>query len=62
MKPPAAWFSGKAFYTTAGLRNWYANFEHPTRHTDDRFDTVDLTVDLVIDPALSTLTWKDEDE
>ncbi|MFE4800369.1 DUF402 domain-containing protein [Streptomyces sp. NPDC056708] len=61
-KPPAVWFSINAFYTTAGLRNWYVNFEHPTRRTDDGFDTLDLTVDLVIDPDLSTLTWKDEDE
>lgn len=61
-KPPAAWFSVNAFYTSAGLRNWYVNFEHPTRRTENGFDTFDLTVDLVIDPDLSTLTWKDEDE
>lgn len=50
------------FFTTGGLRNWYVNFEHPTCRTNDGFDTFDLTVDLVIDPDLSTLTWKDEDE
>ncbi|WP_033329654.1 DUF402 domain-containing protein [Streptomyces yerevanensis] len=61
-KPPAAWFSINAFYTSAGLRNWYVNFEHPTRRTLDGFDTFDLTVDLVVDPELSRLTWKDEDE
>uniref|UniRef100_A0AAU2AF25 DUF402 domain-containing protein n=1 Tax=Streptomyces sp. NBC_00093 TaxID=2975649 RepID=A0AAU2AF25_9ACTN len=61
-KPPAAWFSINAFYTPAGLRNWYVNFEHPTRRRTDGFDTFDLTVDLVIAPDLSTLTWKDEDE
>ncbi|KIF72923.1 hypothetical protein QR77_00670 [Streptomyces sp. 150FB] len=61
-KPPAAWFSINAFYTSAGLRNWYVNFEHPTRRTENGFDTFDLTVDLVIDPDLTTLTWKDEDE
>ncbi|MFF4229676.1 DUF402 domain-containing protein [Streptomyces sp. NPDC001820] len=43
-KPPAAWFSINAFYTGAGLRNWYVNFEHPTRRTEDGFDTFDLTV------------------
>ncbi|MFE2094186.1 hypothetical protein [Streptomyces sp. NPDC059460] len=59
-KPPAAWFSGNAFFTAAGLRNWY--FEHSTRRTDEGFDTFDLTADLVIDPDLSTVTWKDEDE
>ncbi|MGW1433345.1 DUF402 domain-containing protein [Streptomyces sp. NPDC002431] len=61
-KPPTAWFSVNAFFTAAGLRNWYVNFEYPARRTDDGFDTFDLAVDLVIDPDLTTLTWKDEDE
>ncbi|CAL9627218.1 DUF402 domain-containing protein [Streptomyces sp. enrichment culture] len=61
-KPPAAWFSVNAFYTGAGLRNWYVNFEHPTRRTTDGFDTFDLTVDLVVDPDLTRWEWKDEDE
>ncbi|MEU9983779.1 DUF402 domain-containing protein [Streptomyces sp. NPDC050856] len=61
-KPPAAWFSVNAFYTSAGLRNWYVNFEHPTRRTTYGFDTFDLTVDLVIDPDLTSWRWKDEDE
>ncbi|WP_405607447.1 DUF402 domain-containing protein [Streptomyces sp. NBC_00076] len=61
-KPPARWFSINAFYTTAGLRNWYVNFEHPMVRTVNGFDTFDLTVDLVVDPDLTTLTWKDEDE
>ncbi|WP_235990919.1 hypothetical protein [Streptomyces ureilyticus] len=30
-KPPTAWFSINAFYTSGGLRNWYVNFEPPTR-------------------------------
>jgi hypothetical protein len=61
-KPAGEWFSVNAFFTGTGLRNWYVNFEHPTTRTDDGFDTFDLAVDLVIDPDLSTLTWKDEDE
>ncbi len=61
-KPPAAWFSINAFFTAAGLRNWYVNFEHPTRRTETGFDTLDLAVDLVIEPDLTTWTWKDEDE
>ncbi|WP_063729254.1 DUF402 domain-containing protein [Streptomyces sp. RTd22] len=65
-KPPAVWFSVNAFYVPDGdghrLRNWYVNFEHPTRRTADGFDTFDLAVDLVIDPDLSKLRWKDEDE
>ncbi|MEU3188907.1 DUF402 domain-containing protein [Streptomyces sp. NPDC006923] len=65
-KPPAAWFSINAFYVPDGdgrrLRNWYVNFEQPTRRTREGFDTFDLTVDLVVDPDLSRWTWKDEDE
>ncbi|MFJ7260374.1 DUF402 domain-containing protein [Streptomyces globosus] len=61
-KPPAAWFSVNAFYGSAGLRNWYVNFEHPIRRTPDGFDTFDLTVDLVADPGLTRWEWKDEDE
>lgn len=61
-KPPTAWFSVNAFYTSAGLRNWYVNFERPTRLTTDGFDTFDLTVDLVVTPDLTSWQWKDEDE
>ncbi|MFC9843850.1 DUF402 domain-containing protein [Streptomyces sp. NPDC060223] len=61
-KPPTAWFSVNAFYTSAGLRNWYVNFEHPTRRTRDGFDTFDLAVDLVVAPDLNSWHWKDEDE
>ncbi|WP_418961166.1 DUF402 domain-containing protein [Streptomyces tritici] len=61
-RPPTAWFSVNAFYEAAGLRNWYVNFERPTRRTPNGFDTFDLTVDLVVAPDLTTWTWKDEDE
>ncbi|MFE4453088.1 DUF402 domain-containing protein [Streptomyces sp. NPDC056796] len=61
-KPPTAWFSINAFLTTAGLRHWYVNFEHPTRRIETGFDTLDLAVDLVIDPDPSTWMWKEEDE
>ncbi|MFH8295368.1 DUF402 domain-containing protein [Streptomyces sp. NPDC018059] len=61
-KPPTAWFSVNAFYTSGGLRNWYVNFEHPTRRTTNGFDSFDLTVDLVVDPDLTRWEWKDEDE
>ncbi|MFD3550387.1 DUF402 domain-containing protein [Streptomyces sp. NPDC058655] len=47
----------------ARLRNWYVNFEHPTtRRTTAGFDTLDLTVDLVVTPDLTRWEWKDEDE
>ncbi|MGW6771450.1 DUF402 domain-containing protein [Streptomyces sp. NPDC055037] len=65
-KPPAAWFSINAFFVPDGegrrLRNWYVNFEHPTRRREAGFDTFDLTVDLVVTPDLTRWEWKDEDE
>ncbi|MFJ1581181.1 DUF402 domain-containing protein [Streptomyces sp. NPDC088182] len=65
-KPPAAWFSVNAFFVPDGegrrLRNWYVNFEHPTRRRGAGFDTFDLTVDLVVTPDLTRWEWKDEDE
>lgn len=55
-KPPTAWFSVNAFFVPDGdgrrLRNWYVNFEHPTRRTEAGFDTLDLT----------RWEWKVEDE
>lgn len=65
-KPPTSWFSVNAFFVPEGdgrrLRNWYVNFEHPTRRTEAGFDTLDLTVDLVVAPDLTRWKWKDEDE
>ncbi|MGW5779180.1 DUF402 domain-containing protein [Streptomyces sp. NPDC003863] len=61
-KPPTAWFSINAFYTSAGLRNRYVDFERPTTRTAGGFDTFDLTVDLLIDADLAGWRWKDEDE
>ncbi|MFE6553230.1 DUF402 domain-containing protein [Streptomyces sp. NPDC057746] len=61
-KPPTAWFGVNAFYTSAGMRNWYVNFEHPIRRTRGGFDTFDLAVDLIVAPDLSRWHWKDEDE
>ncbi|MFC9222529.1 DUF402 domain-containing protein [Streptomyces hygroscopicus] len=52
-KPPTTWFSVNAFSTSAGLRNWYVNFERPTARTGDGFDTFDLTADLVLAPDLT---------
>ncbi|MFJ9080522.1 DUF402 domain-containing protein [Streptomyces sp. NPDC102278] len=71
-KPPTAGFSINAFYISDGhghghrhgrrLRNWYVNFEHPARRATGGFDTLDLTVDLVVTPDLTRWEWKDEDE
>ncbi|WP_331446612.1 DUF402 domain-containing protein [Streptomyces xanthochromogenes] len=66
-KPPTSWFSVNALFVPGSgggrrLRNWYVNFEHPACRTAAGFDTLDLTVDLVIAPDLTGWEWKDEDE
>ncbi|SEB59707.1 DUF402 domain-containing protein [Streptomyces sp. TLI_105] len=65
-KPPAAWFRINAFFVpdSGGRRprNWYVDFEHPTRRTEAGFDTFDLTIDMLVDPDLARWEWKDEDE
>lgn len=64
--PPGEWFSVNAFFAPSGggprLIHWYVNFERPQRRGPLGFDTFDLLLDLVIDPDLSRVTWKDEDE
>ncbi|MGW3185062.1 DUF402 domain-containing protein [Kitasatospora sp. NPDC001119] len=56
-------FSVHRFLTPDGrpLR-WYVNFERPYRRTAIGIDTLDLFLDLVITPDLSSYSWKDEDE
>ncbi|MET8624588.1 DUF402 domain-containing protein [Kitasatospora sp. NPDC004669] len=57
------WFFLHHFQTPAGepLR-LYVNFERPAVRTRIGIDTLDLLVDLVVEPDLSAATWKDEDE
>ncbi|MFF2819582.1 DUF402 domain-containing protein [Kitasatospora cineracea] len=58
-----SWFSLHHFQTPAGepLR-LYVNFERPAVRTPIGIDTLDLLVDLVVAPDLSSWQWKDEDE
>ncbi|MEU8515951.1 DUF402 domain-containing protein [Kitasatospora sp. NPDC048722] len=43
--------------------HWYVNFEVPHRRRPGiGIDTMDLAVDLVVEPDLSAHRWKDEDE
>ncbi|MEV0537219.1 DUF402 domain-containing protein [Kitasatospora sp. NPDC050463] len=59
------WFSVHCFQdavTKEPLR-WYVNFEHPYRRRPGvGIDTLDLCLDLVIAPDLSTHRWKDQEE
>ncbi|MFE5586104.1 DUF402 domain-containing protein [Kitasatospora sp. NPDC056531] len=60
---PGEWFSAHHFQTPAGepLR-LYVNFEKPAVRTRIGIDTLDLLVDLVVEPDLSGHRWKDTDE
>ncbi|MFI8455552.1 DUF402 domain-containing protein [Kitasatospora sp. NPDC085464] len=56
-------YSVHRFLTPEGRPlHWYVNFERPYRRTAIGIDTLDLFLDLVITPDLSTYAWKDEDE
>jgi len=50
--------SGKAHHRGG----WYVNFELPRQRTAIGVDTLDLLLDLLVEPDLSGYAWKDEDE
>ena len=47
-------------HKTDEFQSYYVNFQLPYRRTDWGFDTLDLDLDLVVDPAF-IWHWKDED-
>ena len=55
------WFSTWLFWAagTSEFLGYYVNFEVPWERTSMGFDTADLCLDLVVDPALSW-KWKDD--
>lgn len=56
------WFSVARMYNQDGaLDCWYVNFERPPAWHASGWDTLDLTVDLVVEPD-GAWRWKDEDE
>ena len=44
------------------LNCWYINLEEPFRRSKLGFDYMDLILDIVVAPDLSSWRWKDEDE
>ncbi|MFD0277865.1 DUF402 domain-containing protein [Kitasatospora sp. NPDC127111] len=58
------WFSLHCFQdpVTGEPLRLYVNFERPVVRTRIGIDTLDLLVDLVVEPDLSSARWKDEDE
>jgi uncharacterized protein DUF402 len=56
-------FSVHRYFDTTGTPlNWYVNFERPSVRTLNGLDGLDLLVDLIAAPDLSSWSWKDEDE
>ncbi|MGQ0668595.1 MAG: DUF402 domain-containing protein [Actinomycetota bacterium] len=41
---------------------WYINLQEPLRRTAIGFDYMDHALDIVVEPDLSSWSWKDEDE
>lgn len=41
---------------------WYINLEEPFRRSPIGFDYMDQTLDIVVEPNMSSWRWKDEDE
>lgn len=44
------------------FRCWYINFQEPMRRYNRGFESMDLTLDMLIAPDRSVWRWKDEDE
>jgi protein associated with RNAse G/E len=56
------WFGIVRMYAATGrLLCWYVNFERPPAWRADGWDTMDLALDLVVEPD-GRWRWKDEDE
>jgi hypothetical protein len=52
-----------AFWSEDGrFLQWYINLEDPIRRTPSGFQYMDMVLDIVVAPNLSSWTWKDEDE
>jgi predicted RNA-binding protein associated with RNAse of E/G family len=41
---------------------WYVNFQEPYRRTEHGIQTMDMALDIIVEPDRSSWRWKDEDE
>jgi predicted RNA-binding protein associated with RNAse of E/G family len=55
----AVWVS---FLDSGGQWGWYVNFQEPVFRTPIGIQTMDLALDIVVEPDRSSWRWKDEDE
>jgi predicted RNA-binding protein associated with RNAse of E/G family len=60
---PGAFYSILLFWNEDNsLRAWYINLEEPIRRTPQGFEYIDLFLDILAEPDLSSWRWLDEDE
>ncbi len=60
---PGAFYSVLLFWNEDNsLRAWYINLEEPLYRTPQGFDYIDLFLDIIAEPDLSSWRWDDEDE
>ena len=55
----AVWLS---FLESGKQWGWYINFQEPYRRTKRGIQTMDLALDIIVEPDRSSWRWKDEDE
>ena len=55
----AVWLS---FLESGEQWGWYINFQEPYRRTAHGIQTMDLALDMIVEPDRSSWRWKDEDE
>jgi protein associated with RNAse G/E len=63
LMPPETYYAVFLFWSdrTSEFEGWYVNFQLPFRRTDWSIDTLDLEIDLIIEPD-GSWRWKDEAE
>jgi len=60
---PGAFYSLLLFWNEDNsLLAWYINLEEPIRRTTQGFEYIDLFLDILAEPDLSSWQWLDEDE
>ena len=60
---PGAYYSILLFWNEDNsLRAWYINLEEPLHRTQQGFEYIDLFLDILAEPDLSSWSWMDENE
>jgi len=63
LKVPGSDYSVELFFNLdLSFRAWYINMETPFRRTASGFDYNDEELDIILEPDLSSWSWKDTDE